>query len=361
MSSATYLAELRELVECQSPTEDLGACTNVIKLAADILERNLSTQAEITSENGRSVLWWGSKNPKVVLLTHLDTVWPIDSYLPLWREDGDKIFGPGIFDMKAGFLQAVYALKNIEGAESHVALIATTDEEVGSQTSRSLIERVSREAQAVLVFEASLDGKVKVGRKGTSMYQIKVHGRASHAGLDPEKGVNATVEVSNIVLKMVALENKEFGTTVVPTTLHSGTVTNTVPALAVLDIDSRSFTMAELQRVDYAIKGLQPVHPEVRIEVTGGINRPPLELSATAALYEKLEKVASSLGMQPVGSASVGGASDGNLAAAAGAKVLDGLGAVGDGAHAPHEHILASSIPARIQLTEGFIKELIRD
>jgi len=160
---------------------------------------------------------------------------------------------------------------------------------------------------------------------------------------------------------MVALENKEFGTTVVPTTLHSGTVTNTVPALAVLDIDSRSFTMAELQRVDSAIKGLQPVHPEVRIEVTGGINRPPLELSSTDALYEKLEKVASSLGMQPVGSASVGGASDGNLAAAAGAKVLDGLGAVGDGAHAPHEHILASSIPARIQLTEGFIKELIRD
>jgi glutamate carboxypeptidase len=263
--------------------------------------------------------------------------------------------------MKAGFLQAVHALKNIEGADSRVALIATTDEEVGSQTSRALIERVSKAAKAVLVFEASLDGKVKVGRKGTSMYQIKVHGRASHAGLDPEKGVNATVEVANIVLKMVALENKEFGTTVVPTTLHSGTVTNTVPALAVLDIDSRSFTMAELQRIDTAIKGLQPVHPEARIEVTGGINRPPLELTSTKALYEKLEQVAASLGMQPIGSASVGGASDGNIAAATGVAVLDGLGAVGDGAHAPHEHILASSIPARIQLTEGFIKELIRD
>jgi glutamate carboxypeptidase len=119
--------------------------------------------------------------------------------------------------------------------------------------------------------------------------------------------------------------------------------------------------MAELQRIDTAIKGLQPVHPEARIEVTGGINRPPLELTATKALYEMLERVAASLGMQPIGSASVGGASDGNLAAAAGVEVLDGLGAVGDGAHAPHEHILASSIPARIQLTEGFIKELIRD
>ena len=361
MSSTTYLAELRELVECQSPTEDLGACTRVVNLAADIVSRNLSSTAEVSTENGRPVLWWGTKNPKIVLLTHLDTVWPTDSYLPLWKEDGEKIYGPGTFDMKAGFLQAVHALKNIEGAESQVALIATTDEEVGSQTSRALIERVSKVAKAVLVFEASLDGKVKVGRKGTSMYQIKVHGRASHAGLDPEKGVNATVEVANIVLKMVALENKDFGTTVVPTTLHSGTVTNTVPALAVLDIDSRSFTMAELQRIDVAIKGLTPVHSEVRIEVTGGINRPPLELTSTKALYEKLEKVAASLGMQPIGSASVGGASDGNLAAATGVEVLDGLGAVGDGAHAPHEHILASSIPARIQLTEGFIKELIRD
>lgn len=357
----TFLAELQELVECQSPTEDLEACTRVISLAADIVNRNLSIPAEERIENGRPILWWGSQNPKIVLLTHLDTVWPTDSYLPLWKVDGDKIYGPGTFDMKAGFLQALYALKNIEGAEKSVALIATTDEEVGSQTSRALIERVSKGASAVLVFEASLNGKVKTGRKGTSMYQIKVHGRASHAGLDPEKGVNATVEIANVVLKMTALENTEFGTTVVPTTLHSGTVTNTVPALAVLDIDSRSFTMAELQRIDAAIKGLVPVHPEARIEVTGGINRPPLELSSTQDLYEKLEAVAAKIGMAPIGHAAVGGASDGNLAAATGVAVLDGLGAVGDGAHAPHEHILASSIPARIQLTESFIKELIRD
>jgi glutamate carboxypeptidase len=357
----TFLAELQELVECQSPTENLEACSRVISLAAQIINRNLGTPADQIIENGRPVLWWGSKNPKIVLLTHLDTVWPTDSYLPLWKVDGDKIFGPGIFDMKAGFLQAVHALKNLEGAQKQVALIATTDEEVGSQTSRALIEGVSKSASAVLVFEASLDGKVKVGRKGTSMYQITVHGRASHAGLDPEKGINATVEIANVVLKMTALENKDFGTTVVPTTLRSGTVTNTVPALATLDIDSRSFTMAELQRIDSAIKALTPVHPDARIEVSGGINRPPLELTSTAALYERLEMVAMEIGMGPIGSASVGGASDGNLAAATGVEVLDGLGAVGNGAHAPHEHILASSIPARIKLTESFIKELIRD
>jgi len=220
----TFLAELQELVECQSPTEDLEACNRVISLAAQIVNRNLGTPADELIENGRPVLWWGSKNPKVVLLCHLDTVWPVDSYLPLWKIDGDKIYGPGTFDMKAGFLQALHALKNVEGAQKHVALIATTDEEVGSQTSRALIESVSKSASAVLVFEASLDGKVKTGRKGTSMYQITVHGRASHAGLDPEKGINATVEIANIVLKMTALENKEFGTTVVPTTLRSGTV-----------------------------------------------------------------------------------------------------------------------------------------
>lgn len=357
----TFLAELRELVECQSPTEDLEACTKVINLAKEIVDRNCEIPAKILFENGRPVLWWGSENPRVVLLTHLDTVWPIDSYLPLWRVDGDKVFGPGTFDMKAGFLQAVHALRGIVGAEKSVALIATTDEEVGSQTSRALIERVSKSAAAVLVFEASLDGKVKVGRKGTSMYQIQVHGRASHAGLEPEKGVNATVEVAKIIQQLVALENTEFGTTVVPTTLHSGTVTNTVPALATLDVDSRSFTMAELQRIDSAVKALQPSHPEARIEVTGGINRPPLELSSTAALYERLEHVAREIGLPEIGSASVGGASDGNLAAATGVEVLDGLGAVGSGAHAPHEHILASSIPSRIQLTESFIKELIRD
>ncbi len=357
----TFLAELQELVECQSPTEDLDSCVQVINLATEIVNKNLSTPAKIMTEQGRPVLWWGSENPKVVLLTHLDTVWPKDSYLPLWKIDGDKVFGPGTFDMKAGFLQAVYALKNIDGADKSVALIATTDEEVGSQTSRSLIERVSKSAAAVLVFEASLDGKVKTGRKGTSMYHITVHGRASHAGLDPEKGINASVEIAHVVLQMTGLENKEFGTTVVPTTLHSGTVTNTVPALAGLDIDARSFTMAELQRIDAAIKSLSPKHPEARIEVTGGINRPPLELQSTAVLYEKLEKVAKEIGMAPIGCAAVGGASDGNLAAATGVEVLDGLGAVGDGAHAPHEHILASSIPARIQLTESFIKELIRD
>ena len=357
----TIIQDLKALVEFESPSEDLGACRGVVDLAVGIANKNLSVKAEVIEENGRPVFWWGSKNPEIILLAHLDTVWPKNSFKPLWQESGDVVKGPGIFDMKAGFLQALYAIKEIPGAESKVALIATTDEELGSQSSKELIKSISSKAKAVLVLEASLNGKVKTGRKGTSMYQIKIHGRASHAGLEPEKGINATVEISRIVSELAKLENPEHGTTVVPTTLHSGTTTNTVPALAVLDLDIRSFLSSELIRIDTAIKLLAAQNPEARIEITGGINRPPLEISSTKALYEKLEAVAKSIGMDPIGHASVGGASDGNFAAAAGAQVLDGLGAVGDGAHAPHEQILLSSIPTRVTLLTAFIKELIRD
>lgn len=350
------LAALEALVRCESPTEDIDACRNVVRLASDIATRVLGTPAEIKEIEGRPVFWWGAQNPEIVLLAHLDTVWPHGSYQPVWEVNGDVVRGPGVFDMKAGFLQALYALKGIEGS---VALVATTDEETGSHASRDLIKEISAQAKAVLVLEASLDGKVKTGRKGTAMYQVHVHGLASHAGLEPEKGINATTEIAQIVLDLAALENAEHGTTVVPTVLHSGKTTNTVPDHAVLDIDIRSFSIAELERVHNAITHLKPKHSGARIEVTGGINRPPLEPSATAALYERAEKVAASLGMAPLGSAHVGGASDGNFAAAAGAQVLDGLGAVGHGAHAPHEWVSAASLEPRTALLHALIKDLL--
>jgi glutamate carboxypeptidase len=239
-----------------------------------------------------------------------------------------------------------------------VALIATTDEETGSATSRKLIEEVSKKAKAVLVMEASLDGKLKIGRKGTSMYQITIHGRAAHAGLEPEKGINATVEISKIVSKLIALENKDLGTSVVPTVMTSGSTTNTVPALASLDVDSRSFTMAEMKRVEQAIRSLKPENKDARIEITGGINRPPMETSSSSELYELAEKVAVKLAMAPLGSASVGGASDGNFAAIH-TKVLDGLGALGGGAHANNEHVLVSHLESRSNLIAALIKEIL--
>jgi len=355
------IEDLQKLVEFESPSEDLAACRGVAELAVAIANGKLNPEAKVIEENGRPVFWWGSTNPEVLILAHLDTVWPKGSFVPTWNVTGDIAKGPGIFDMKAGFLQAIYAVADIPNAATKVAIIATTDEEVGSQTSRALIERLSKTAKAVLVLEASLNGKVKTGRKGTAMYQIALHGRASHAGLEPEKGINATTLIAEIVLEVAKLANPEFGTTVVPTVMNSGTTTNTVPALATLDVDIRSYSSAELSRIDSAIKSLVSSNSQAKLEVIGGINRPPLETSSTAELYEILEKVAKEIGFAPIGHASVGGASDGNFAAAAGARVLDGLGAVGDGAHAPHEQILLSSIPARVTLLTAFIKELIRD
>jgi glutamate carboxypeptidase len=345
-------------VECESPTEDLVACNQVVDLAIEITNSLLKVKAEKVIENGRPVYWWGSKSPKIVLLCHIDTVWPKGSFTPTWQVNGDVATGPGVFDMKAGFIQALYSLVGIEHLENQIALVATTDEETGSATSKDLIARLAKAADAVLVFEASLDGKVKTGRKGTAMYQIKVTGLASHAGLEPEKGINATTEIAKLVLQIASLENQKFGTTAVPTVLHSGTTTNTVPAFATLDVDVRSFTKSELERIDNAIRTLKS--DVAKVEVTGGINRPPLEESSTSELHAKFEKVAASLGFPEIGKASVGGASDGNLAAAAGAKVLDGLGAVGHGAHAPTEFINVSYLEPRIKLTNAFIVELLK-
>ena len=352
------LAAIEALVKCESPSEDLDACRSVVALASDIATRVLGTPAQIKEIEGRPVFWWGDAKPQVVLLAHLDTVWPKGSYQPLFEVNGDVIRGPGTFDMKVGFLQALFALKGISGS---VALIATTDEETGSHASRNLIKELSQDAKAVLVLEASLDGKVKTGRKGTSMYQVKVHGRAAHAGLEPENGINSTVEISHLVLQLAALENSEHGTTVVPTMLSAGTTTNSVPDLAILDIDARSYSTAELLRVDAAIRALQPQNKSARIEIVGGLNRPPLEPTATKALYERAEKVAAAIGIPPLGHASVGGASDGNFAAAAGAQVLDGLGAVGGGAHALTEWASVSAMHQRTDFLHSFIEDLLND
>ena len=365
-NQATYgrldpmLAAIEALVRCESPTEDLAACQNVVRLASDIATRVLGTPAQIKEIKGRPVFWWGANQPEILLLAHLDTVWPHGSCEPLWEVKGDVIRGPGVFDMKAGFVQALYALKDIDGVGDRVALVATTDEETGSFASRELIMELSAAAKAVLVLEASLDGKVKTGRKGTAMYKVTVQGLAAHAGLEPEKGVNATVEIAHVILQLAALENKEHGTTVVPTLLKSGNSANTVPDLAVLEIDARSFSQAEIERVDSAIKSFKATVAGARLEIAGGLNRPPLQPSSTKALYEKIEVVAKSIGMAPLGCAEVGGASDGNFAAAAGAQVLDGLGAVGGGAHAPSEWLSLKSIEERSALLHAFIKELLK-
>ena len=357
MGQEEILRDLKTLVECESPTDDLDSCRRVIALASSISQRIHGDGGTVVDENGRPIFWLGSQNPEVVFLAHLDTVWPIGSFLPLWQIEGDVVRGPGIYDMKAGFIQALYAMKDLDF--SKVALIATTDEETGSATSRNLIEKVSKGARAVLILESAIDGKVKIGRKGTSMYKISIHGRAAHAGLEPEKGINTSIEMARIIELLVRLENKELGTSVVPTTMTSGTTTNTVPAFATLDVDCRSFTLAEMERVKEAIYALKPSHPDARIEVTGGINRPPLEKASTEKLYAQCREVAKGIGIENLEAAVVGGASDGNFAGIH-TEVLDGLGAVGDGAHASHEHILASHLLPRTNLLHALAKEILK-
>ena len=354
--SSQVLEQLERLVRCQSPTSDLSACQAVINLAAEIASEVLNQPAQIREIENRPVFWWGDLNPEIVLLTHLDTVWPIDSFAPIWEIKDNRITGPGVFDMKAGFIQALYSLRGVTGS---VALIATTDEESGSHLSKKLIEDLSRNARAVLVFEASVDGAVKIGRKGSADFKVTVTGKAAHAGLEPEKGINASTELSQLVLQIAKLENPEFGTTVVPTTMTSGSTTNTVPALASVDIDVRSYKAVELNRISAALKALVPQNLEAKITVTGQINRPPLELTSTQSLFERAKEVNAGLGRPPLVGVSVGGVSDGNFAAAVGAPTLDGLGAIGGGAHAQGEWVKADSIDSQITFINALITDLI--
>ncbi len=356
--STNYLADIERLVRIESPSDDRQALDLVIREANAICTEVLGSAGQILEVNGSPILWWGPERAEILLLIHLDTVWPKGSFLPLWKVDGDRITAPGSFDMKAGFVQAVYALQGITGS---VAMLCTTDEEIGSKASRALIEKSAQNARAVLVLEASVNGAVKTGRKGTADFIIDVHGRAAHAGLEPEKGINATTEIAHIIVQLEKLANSEFATTAVPTLLTSGTTTNTVPALARLVVDCRSFAMSELERIERALHQLKPQHPDARIEITGGINRPPLQPSSTQSLFERAKRVNTEHGRGELLGVAVGGASDGNFAAATGVPTLDGLGAIGGNAHAEGEWISAKGVASQIEFLHAFIKDLVEN
>ena len=348
------------LVRTESPTHDLAACANIAEVAAALTGEWLLSPARIEVHDGCPVLRWGPEQPRVLLLGHLDTVWPAGtlSRLPAQLSDG-QLTGPGVFDMKAGIVQALAAVALLisQGVDvSAVGLLLTTDEETGSRASRGVIAAAITEAKAVLVFEPSAGGALKTERKGTSWYRIKFHGRAAHAGLDPERGINATVEAAAFVMATATWGDQGAGTTVTPTLLHAGTTSNTVPVLAELTLDVRAWTATEQQRIDAKVRTWRANHPEARIEIDGGIDRPPLESSASLELFAIAQQVAQALGLPELQSCAVGGASDGNLPAAAGVATLDGLGAVGDGAHADHEWALASAMAERAALTAGIIK-----
>jgi glutamate carboxypeptidase len=260
--------------------------------------------------------------------------------------------------MKAGLVMAFHAAAGLDG----VTLLVTGDEEIGSPSSQGLIEQEASEAIAALVLEASADGgALKTERKGAAQYEVRVAGRAAHAGLEPERGVNATMELAHQVLAVSALADRTADTTVTPTAARAGTTGNTVPAEGAFAVDVRARTVAEQERVDREIRALRPVVPGARVETISGPRRAPLEAAASASLYALLCRIARDRGQAEPARAAVGGASDGNLTAGVGTPTLDGLGAVGGGAHAADEHVLVEEMPTRTALLRALVEQLLAD
>jgi glutamate carboxypeptidase len=284
----------------------------------------------------------------VVLIGHYDTVWPLGTLArwPFTVSDG-RATGPGAFDMKGGIVQLVYGLATLESLDG-VSVLLTADEETGSASSRALIESVASGARAALVLEPSAGGCLKNARKGTGMYTLSVTGRAAHAGLEPEKGINALLALSSVLLQVPAIEDHSLGTTVTPTMAVAGTATNVVPAAASAEIDVRVWKPSEADRVDAALRALRCDLEGAVLTVSGGPNRPPME--ASPSLGAMADDAAARVGMGPLEAVAVGGGSDGNFTAAIGTPTLDGLGAVGDGAHAEGEWIDLRAMPERAAL-----------
>ncbi len=366
------VADAARLMACESPSDDLEAIARSADVVADVVGARLA-EVGLPAIPDRIVLvgrthlrWRFGGGGRVVLLTHHDTVWPIGTLarLPIRSVDG-VLRGPGCFDMKVGLAQAVHAIAALAqvggpAAVDGVTLLVTGDEEVGSPTSRWLVEDEARRSKAVLVLEAAgPDGSLKTARKGASVYGVEVIGRAAHAGLEPEHGVNAVVEMAAQIAVIAALADEALGTTVTPTRLHADTTVNTVPARAYLDVDVRVTTAAEQKRVDHAMSSLTPTVSGSRIDVSGGISRPVMDRAHTAHLFARATALASAAGIHPLHAIAVGGASDGNLTAGMGLATLDGLGAVGGGAHSDDEHVVIEHIPHRTALLALLIEDTL--
>jgi glutamate carboxypeptidase len=361
------LADIETLVRCESPSADLSAVAVSADVLAAVGARVLGTAPERIAAAGRTHLRWrlGPGPARVLLLGHHDTVWPAGSLATHpFAVTGGVLRGPGCFDMKSGVALALHAVAGLAAARpaatDGVTILITGDEEIGSPSSRRLIEAEAAGCLAALVLEPSADGgALKTERKGVSRYQVSARGRAAHAGLEPERGVNATIELAHQVLAVSALGDAGLGTTVTPTLLTAGRTTNTVPDLGEFAVDVRARDAAEQGRVDAAMHALRPRTPGARLEITGGPNRPPLAAAASAALFDRAAALAARLGLPPLTHAAVGGGSDGNFTAGVGTPTLDGLGAVGGGAHADDEHVLVSELPGRAALVAALLADVL--
>lgn len=359
---ADIVAEIESLVRLESPSTDKAAVdrcgTEIARRARDLGGTVELLRSEVRGDH--ILVSWSGEEPGILLLGHLDTVWPIGTLatMPL-RRDGDRLFGPGVFDMKAGIaiaFAAVRALRHTGDLHPAIRMLWTTDEEIGSGTSRAAVEAAARGSRAVLVLEPSLPGgALKTARKGCGEYELTVDGVAAHAGLDPGKGVSAIFELADQVRDIERLTDVSAGVTVNVGVIEGGTRPNVVAARARAVIDARALTAGDAERLDGVLRRLQPRRPGARLTLQGGFERPPMERSRDVArLFDLAQHVAGELGAA-LDEGTAGGGSDGNFTAAIGVPTLDGLGAVGDGAHAIHEHVVISALPRRAALVAGLL------
>ncbi len=364
------LGLIRALVERETPSRQQPPLDEIAVFVARELEA-VGGETQLTLHPGVGTnlraRFFAGQFPKetrqLLIIGHLDTVWPFGtlSRLPFRVTEEGKAHGPGIFDMKSGIAMLVEALRAIVDlgltTERPVTVLLTCDEETGSRTSRAMIEDEARRSVAALVLEPPVPGGiVKIGRKGVGVYRVRAVGRAAHAGLDPEKGVNAVIELAHQSLRLTQLNDFERGTTVSVCVVSGGTTSNVIPAEANADVDVRFWETAEGERIDRAIRSLTPVLPEAQVEISGGINRPPMPRSAgNVRLFERAAQLAAELGFD-LKDGVVGGGSDGNFTAALGVPTLDGLGVDGSGAHAEHEHIIVADLPRRTALLTKLIE-----
>lgn len=358
---------LREMVEIESPSDDAAAVTRMAEWVAERVSPHARVKLFPGKPFGKHLrcefkLKRTPADRRVLALGHLDTVWPVGTLKTMpFREENGRLYGPGVFDMKGGvsfFLMAMEAIREL-GLKpvAQVTLLLVADEEVGSLNSRALTEETARNADLALVLEPAMgvDGKLKTARKGTGFYRVHVQGRPAHSGIDFEAGASAVLEMARQVQTIAGLTQLAKGVTVNPGVFQGGTKTNVVAAEAELRGDLRFWKTRDGEAVVRKLRGLKPFDKRCAITVEAALNRPALERSAGVKRYfAHAREIAAELGV-PLQEASTGGASDGNFAAALGVPVLDGIGAVGDGAHAAHEHILMDRMPDRAALLAGLL------
>ena len=353
--------DVADFVNCESPSLEIDRLRASAEWLSALMTRVLGKAPQIIeSERGPHVHWKGSDSTKVLIVGHHDTVFPLGTVArrPFTR-DGNIGRGPGIFDMKTGIVQAIYGVAAVK-EWYHTEILITADEEVGSHASRVMLEERAKATGAVLVLEPSADGgALKTARKGTGTFVVEVTGRAAHAGLEPEKGINALVELAAQVPRIAALARPEIGTTVTPTVAKVGTADNVVPENAKFAVDVRCVLPEEKDRLEREMAALTPTLPGAHITVSGGMNRPPLHESMTTQLFGVAQGVALEFGINDLQGVAVGGGSDGNITAAVGVRTLDGLGAVGGGAHAESEHVRLDLMPERAALVAGLIQAIV--